>query len=346
MGFETHVFAWKCGDIGEKNADYFYPISIAEKEKILKICESIKISAIVSIGSDFAVHTVNYVSRIMGFPCNSVECEKMATNKYAMRMAFLEAGVPVPKFTKANVNFDFKTLYNYTFPLIVKPTDRSGSRGIFKSDTLKDVRDAIAIACKESWKHEAIIEEFFEGNEYSCESISYAGKHHILAYTQKFTTGAPHFIETGHKQPANFPKYMEPLIRDHITKALDALDIKYGASHTEFKILDNNQIRIIEIGARMGGDYIGSDLVPYSTGYDYMRMVIDISLNRPICWDKMNKPHNMEVRFIFNTTDYDYMQNIIRNQPQKVVRATCSNRNIFEKVTDSSNRHGYIIIKD
>ena len=88
MGLETHVFAWKSGDIGEKTADYFYPISIVEKKKILDKCLEIGIDGICSIASDLASITVNYVAMEMGLVGNSLVCTEKSTNKHKMREAF------------------------------------------------------------------------------------------------------------------------------------------------------------------------------------------------------------------------------------------------------------------
>jgi formate-dependent phosphoribosylglycinamide formyltransferase (GAR transformylase) len=124
MGYETHVFAWQNGDIGEKTADFFYPISIADKEKVLEICKRIKPIAIVSITSDFAVRTVNFVARGLGLTCNSEKTDIYATNKYKMRSAFKEAGIPTPWFIEVGESFSLDDVRDVKYPLIVKPIDR------------------------------------------------------------------------------------------------------------------------------------------------------------------------------------------------------------------------------
>ena len=97
MGIETHVFAWAAGDVGEKSADYFYPISIVEKEQILEKCKEIGINGICSIASDLAAITVNYVAHAMELVGNSPECALISTNKHLMREAFEKNGDPSPK---------------------------------------------------------------------------------------------------------------------------------------------------------------------------------------------------------------------------------------------------------
>lgn len=279
MGYETHVFAWQSGDIGEKTADYFYPISIIEKEKILEECKKIKPKAVVSIASDLAVLTVNYLADKLGLIGNNPENSIICTNKYEMRKAFEKANVKVPKFKNVSLNEEVN-IENFDMPVIVKPTDRSGSRGITLIKDKKDLKQAITNAIEDSFEKRAIIEEFINGDEYSCECISFQGKHKFLAITKKFTTGAPHFIETGHIQPANLSKEKVEEVKKEIFKALDALKIQNGPSHSEFKIDENGKIGIIEIGARMGGDCIGSDLVKISTGYDFLKMTIDVAMRK------------------------------------------------------------------
>ena len=100
MGFETHVFAWAAGDVGERTADVFHPISIVEKEAIWAVCREVGVSACCSIGSDLATHTVNYVQRRLGNPCNPERTDLIATNKFEMRRALKAAGVPCPGFLR------------------------------------------------------------------------------------------------------------------------------------------------------------------------------------------------------------------------------------------------------
>lgn len=88
MGIETHVFAWAANDVGEKSADYFYPISIIEKEQITQKCREIGIDGICTIASDLAVITVNYVANQLHLNANSMECTRLSTNKHLMREAF------------------------------------------------------------------------------------------------------------------------------------------------------------------------------------------------------------------------------------------------------------------
>lgn len=144
-GIETHAFAWKCGDVGEKEADFFYPISIVEKEQILDQCRRIGVDGICSIASDLAMITVNYVAEQLGLIGNSMTCTEVSTNKHKMRKCFEAHGDPSPwsRYVRSVKELDGASL---TYPVIVKPVDRSGSRGITKLTDGKGLEKAISRA--------------------------------------------------------------------------------------------------------------------------------------------------------------------------------------------------------
>lgn len=277
MGLETICFAWEEGAVCKDVCDHFYPISIVDKEAILKACQEMGVDGVTTIASDTAVVTVNYIASHMGLISNPDEYSETTTNKYLMRQCFMDNDVPSPKYALVDDDNHYQ-ITGFKFPLIVKPTDRSGSRGVEKVLDPVQLEEAILRARKESFENKAIIEEFVTGGEISVESISYKGEHNILQITDKVTTGAPFFVELEHHQPSSLPDDIKDKVTGIVRHALDALHIEYGASHSELKITEDGDIKVIEIGARMGGDFIGSDLVRLSTGYDFLKGVIEVAL--------------------------------------------------------------------
>lgn len=345
LGYETHVFAWEDGAVGKNTADYFYPISIVEKEEILEKCKEIKPDGVCSIASDLAAITVNYVAENLGLPCNKFSTVKAQTNKFSMRKKLFDHGVKCPFFCETDGSNLDELKDTLPYPVIVKPTDRSGSRSICKVESAETLEQAVKNACESSFENGAIIEEYINGNEYSCECITQNGVHHFLTFTKKYTTGSPAFIETGHRQPSDIPESMQAKIRDEIFKALDALEVKNSASHTEFRI-DGDDFNIIEIGARMGGDCIGSDLVYLSTGYDFVKMVIDVAVGNEIDLSQA-KHHNVaKIKFIFDKKDYDEMLEFKNKYPEKIYRISDIDTEAFGNATDSSSRAGYYIVTE
>ncbi len=342
MGLETHVFAWAAGDPGEEIADYFYPISIREKDEILEKCREIGIDGIVSIASDLAMETVNYIAEKMGLPGNTIEATKISTNKHWMRKAFEAAGDPSPRSMLVDASTDPAAI-DLNYPLIVKPTDRSGSRGVHKVNNLKQLRNAIFKAREYSFENRAVVEEFVSGDEYSIEYISFKGKHWFISATQKITTGAPYFIETGHREPAPLDDDTVEHIKAISEHALDTLGLENGAAHIEIKI-DGDNIRIIEIGGRMGGDFIGSDLVELSTGYDYVRAVIDVAMGNEPEIPQISRREFAGVNFIMDADDVVEYEKFKQEHPGTILREHIDT-DFADIVTDSSNRHGYYIFK-
>jgi len=342
MGIETHVFAWGVNDVGEKIADHFYPISITEKDAILLRCIEIGINGICSIASDLAVITVNYVAEKMGLIGNGQENTYFSTNKYNMRCAFYENGDPSPKSILVRSVDDIDK--DLTFPVIVKPLDRSGSRGIFKVDKYEELNAAILNAEENGFIKNALIEEYVEGEEYSVECISYNGKHNYLAITQKYTTGAPRFVEIGHLEPALLSNDIVEKIVTVIFHALDTLRMKNGASHSEIKITPNGEIKIIEIGSRMGGDFIGSTLVHHSSGVDFVRAVIQIALGEAPCLFPNVEKGIVGIRYICATEDFESFYDLKMNHPEYILEESIPD--VFpNEITDSSSRAGYFIFK-
>lgn len=342
MGLEVHCFAWADGAVCKDVADYFYPIDVKEKDQILEVCQRVGINGITTIAADLPVSTINYVASKMGLVSNPDEYSEVTTNKYKMRCCFMEEGVPSPKFSlvKSDGNFD---LEGFQSPLIVKPTDRSGSKGVEKVLESVDLEAAIRRAQEVSFHKEAIIEEFVTGREISVESISYRGKHAILQITDKVTTGAPFFVELEHHQPSSLPEEIKTRVRGIVFKALDALHIQYGASHSELKITEDGEIKVIEIGARMGGDFIGSNLVQLSTGYDFLKGVIEVALG------EYHEPVITEQSYsgvYFLSEETKRIKPIIdnwKNYPE-IVTAEITD-SVLHHIECSGDRSGYFIYK-
>lgn len=340
MGLVVHCFAWEKGAVCKYEADFFYPISIVEKDEILKICMKQKIDGICTIASDVAAPTVAYVAEQMGLVGNSYESAVKASNKFLMRNAFMKVNLPCPQYEMVTSAVEArKTKWNY--PLIVKPTDRSGSLGVTMVLKEEELVSAIDKALSVAFKHQAMMEEFIEGQEISVEFISFQGKHYPLQITDKVTTEAPHFVELEHHQPSSLSKEMYQKIYQITEKALDALGITNGASHSEYKITREGRIVIMEIGARMGGDFIGSSLVQLSTGYDFVKGVIEVALaefHTPVLKD------NYYSGVFFLSEENRYLKHRIENWKTiaGVVKAEITDT-VIRPCECSGDRSGYLL---
>lgn len=342
MGLETHVFAWEDGSIGERTADYFHPISITEIDEIADACREIGVSGICSIGTDLGNITVSKVAEKLGLCANSVACVNRSTNKHLMRETFFANGDPSPWSIQVHDVSDLDGR-DLAYPIIVKPVDRSGSRAITRLESSDGLSDAVSSAIEVSFAKAAVVEEFFEGTEYSVEYVSWKGEHHFLALTRKFTTGAPKFIETGHIEPAVVSSELLDRVKAVISHALDGLGVEYGASHSEILINESGDIRIVEIGSRMGGDCIGSDLVELSTGIDFLRAVIDVSLGNQPDLEPRPHPGNAMIRFVFGDDDLVALERAKKEFKDAVEKVVLANSAPHE-IVDSGSRYGFFIL--
>ena len=197
---------------------------------------------------------------------------------------------------------------------------------------------------KESFSKEVIVEEFVEGREVSVEAISFEGKHRILQITDKVTTGAPHFVELEHHQPSTLPLSVQNRIHRIVLDALNALHIRYGASHSELKITPDGHIKVIEIGARGGGDFIASHLVELSTGIDFMKAIIDVALGKFIFPSKKESRYS-GVYFLSKETEYLFP--IINDSAKypEIIEAEITDT-FLRRIKCSSDRSGYLIYQN
>ena len=346
LGVKTICFAWEDGAVCRNHADKYYPISIVDKEKILSVCREEKIDGITTIATDVAVPTINYVAHELGLIGNSLESGYIATNKFAMREALKKSGVRCPFFQKiSSVSDALEAIKQTTFPVIIKPCDRSGSMGVTKVDKQDCLADAVEAALACSFCKEAILEKFVDiAQEISVEGISWRGEHHVLAITDKVTTGAPHYVELGQHQPSQLSQAILDEAVRQVKLGIRALGIEYGASHPELMVSKDGEVYVTEIGARMGGDFIGSDLVFLSTGYDFLKGVIEIALG------EFSGVHFGEKHYAgvwFYSPDTPQVKEIIEHQPRYpwIVRSEL-HEDELKPLTRSADRAGYFIYQN
>ena len=240
-----------------------------------------QIDGIMTLATDMPMRSVAAVAKEMGLIGIDAATALKATNKAEMRKALRSSGVPIPKFYEvANEEEYMEAVKNFTVPFIVKPVDSSGSRGIYE---VQDITDQKTI--KEAYEYcepfsrigDVVVEEYMSGPEVSVETISINGVCHVIQITDKLTTGAPHYVEMGHSQPTRHSREITERIKEVAIAANKAIGIKNGPSHTEI-IITSEGPKIVELGARLGGDCITTHLVPLSTGVNMVECCIKIAL--------------------------------------------------------------------
>lgn len=254
-------------------------VDIKDHEGCLQVAKDEKVGAVLSVCTDFAVRTVAFVAEALGLPGLSTQAARTCTNKALMRDALTRANLGRVAFGKAGFLEDAARIASSIgFPCVVKPVDSVGSRGVTKVEDESQLPAGFEAAARASSCGEVIIEEFVDGPEISVEAVTWDGKTRIAAVTDKITNGPPNFVELGHTQPSVFSD--EEVVRETVQDCVRALGVNWSATHTELRLTEKGP-RVMEVGARLGGDRITSDLVPLSTGIDLMEAVIQVSFGRP-----------------------------------------------------------------
>ena len=282
MGLEVAVADYDPKAVGIPFADRYFNASTIDVDAICKVAQEYRPDGIMTLATDMPMRSVAAATALLGLPGISMDTAIKATDKGEMIKAFEAHGVESPWFRVIKDGEDLKAVKrDFTYPCVMKPTDNAGSRGVTLLRSEEDLEDAYVYSRGQSRGGEVIVEEFLQGSEVSVEVMVVDGDPHVLAVTDKLTTGAPHFVEMGHSQPSQLPVPDVERIKDLAVRAVRAVGINCGPAHVE--IMDTKEgPKMIELGARMGGDCITTHLVPLSTGIDMVRATIDVSLgNKP-----------------------------------------------------------------
>ena len=327
-------------------------ISTIDIPNVVKAAKRNKVDGVVTLASDMPMRSVAAVAKEMGLVGISDDTALKATNKAVMRQALYEYGVPVPRFYKASNREEYeKSTAEFHAPFIVKPADNSGSRGIFKISDLNDqqtIRDAYDYSRASSRSGDVVVEEYMEGPEVSVETLTVDGECHVIQITDKLTTGAPHFVEMGHSQPTQLDADTAEKIREVAKAANKAIGIENGPSHTEIIVTEEGP-KIVELGARLGGDCITTHLVPLSTGVDMVECCIKIALGeKPDITPKWSKGSairyfNQKAGLIKKIDGITDARNIAGVREVAIVHGVGER---ITEVTDSASRMGFVIAQE
>lgn len=260
------------------DVDAFEVVGGQDYEGTCAVVEKHGIDAIVTTATDKPLVMMARIAEKYGFPFYSVETAQWSTDKFQMKHRFELGDVP---HAQGRLISKVEEAEGLVFPVIVKPRDNSGSRGVKLCRNQEELKASINEALDNSKLDSVLVEEFIEGPEYSIESLHHDGKSEVIQFTEKKTTEFPYNVELGHIQPANISDENKQKIREIIEKIGKALNFENCPSHTELKINDRG-IFVIETSPRLGGDYITSTLTPLSTGINLEDELLKMALGETV----------------------------------------------------------------
>lgn len=276
------------------------PGGLMNEDKLVAIAKEEHVDGVIHPCSEVAMMVMGRINDELNLHGISRETAMRATNKHLMREAFEAYGAPSPKsYCTASVEEGWSLFSSIGGKAILKPSRNSGSRGIseIEPDISKEDFSALFERSKdESRDASVMIEQFIEGPEFSIEIIVCNGVVNVLQVTDKKTTEAPYFVELGHSQPSQFPKEVVDAIKDAAIKGVKALNLNDCAAHAEVKYQEGKPY-IMEIGARLGGDFISTELTHLSTGIDMVVAAINVALGNDPNLDSVAEPQGVAIRY-------------------------------------------------
>ncbi|HRZ26021.1 MAG TPA: alpha-hydroxy-acid oxidizing protein [Spirochaetota bacterium] len=283
MGCRVIVTDYNPDAIGMKAADIPIVMSTRDIEGSVRVAKSqnelTPIKAVLTVGTDASM-TVAAVANALNLPGIKFEDAEAATNKIKMRMRFKENDVPSPNFLPVWSLSDAKKACKILgFPLVMKPSDNMGARGVSRIDNLNQVSDAFQFSKSASPSGELIIEEYMEGPELSIDAIIYNNEITFTGVADRIIEYPPYFVETGHTMPSSLPKKIQDQACEVMRKGIRALGITIGAAKGDIKITKDGPM-IGELAARLSGGFMSAYTYPLSSGVDLMRAAIEVALGQ------------------------------------------------------------------
>lgn len=346
LGHEVISVDMNPNAVGFRYADVKCVVSTNDIEGVLKEAEKLKPDGVMTLATDMPVRTVATVAEKLNLNSIDKETAVKVTDKGEMRKALRDKNIPIPKFFIVNNYEEYKSaIKNFSGSFIVKPADSSGSRGVFLVRDRRQATEAYNYSSKFSKNGRILVEEYMMGPEVSVEIFSVNGVVNVIAITDKKTTGEPYFVELGHSIPSLLDTGTILEINKVAKAAIGSIGIKNGPSHTEMIITEEGP-KIVEIGARLGGDNITTHLVPLSTGINMIDLNIKYALNEKINFKRtLNKAS--AIRYI--STDIGKIKQIrgieeVKNiKGIKVIEIDKKVGDYIREIKSSTDRVGYVI---
>lgn len=313
-------------NIAHKNSDEYVNVSIIDKEAVLKVAHEKQIDGIMSFGVDPGVVSAAYVQQQMGLPSfGPFESVEILQNKDKFRAFLTEHGFNVPKakgYTCAADAMADAAIWDY--PIIVKPTDAAGSKGVTRVDNAEQLKAAVDYAFDKSLSGHIIIEDFIEkqGCSSDTDSFSEDGKLKFVSFcAQRFDLNATNpYTPAAYSWPSTFTKEQEVYLTNEIQRLITLLGMKTNVYNIETRIGTNGKPYIMELTPRGGGNRL-CEMLRYATGVDMITAITRAMVGDPIELIEQ-KPYNGHWAEIILHADqsgtFDHLE-ISKDLPAEVV---------------------------
>ncbi len=266
---------------GIEYTDCFEHVDISSKaaiaESVMKWKQSSGLDGVFTAGTDFSA-CVAFAAEKAGLPGISYETALNATDKARMRRVFTAHNVPSPQFVEIDSAERRDAGLSFAdFPLVVKPVDNMGARGIRRVDSSDEYYDAFESAITNSNSGRVIVEEYLEGPEFSIDALVYKGEITICGVADRIIKYPPYFIEIGHTMPSAYNRDQIEAVTDVFLQGVKAIGIDNGAAKGDIKLTSRGAV-VGEIAARLSGGYMSGWTYPLSSGVNLTAAALKIAV--------------------------------------------------------------------
>lgn len=341
-GLVTHVVDYDESCVGSKISDHFHCLSIDDLEGVLNLARELGIVGISTVATEQGNITANYVAEKLGLIGNGLKVSLNTTDKSRMKQVIAIHELMSPR---ADVVLSKEQLLSLevAFPVIVKASDRSAGRGVALANNLEELESYYDESYAVSFNKKVLVEEYAVGPQYSLETISSSGQHQLVAITEMGFSGPPHFVETTHYLPAQLSLEDAKTLESFALECLNAFEVQYGACHIEVRLV-NGIPTLIEIASRMGG--WRHWMIESALSVDYLQLILDSSLGKPITFNAEEKGKVSYARNIFGLADYQRYREI-KDSEVLMVADLVKDNEPTKNATNLIESHGfYITLED
>lgn len=269
-------------------ADEFVQIDLKDRPALLACAQEFldrhHLAGVFTAGTDFSAN-VAYITQHCNLPGHNYEAAMNATDKVRMRECFQQQNVPSPKFVYVNsssqlgeLETEIQSWNNRKFsPVVVKPVDSMGSRGVIFVDELPMLVPAVDDALSYSRSGKVIIEEFMDGCELSLDALVYENEITICGIADRHIYYPPYFVERGHTLPSSLGKEVLEEVVSVFKRGVNALGLSHGAAKGDMKVTSSG-VKIGEIAGRLSGGYMSGWTYPYASGVNLTKNALQLAI--------------------------------------------------------------------
>lgn len=294
LGFYTITCDYLPDNFAHKYSDEYHNVSIIEKDEVLKLAKELKIDGIMSFACDPGVVTAAYVAENMGLPyAGSYEAVSILQDKARFRKFLQENGFNVPKAKGYHEIKDALLDVGYfTWPVIVKPVDSAGSKGVLKVEVPEKLEEAIHYALKYSHSNQFIIEEYIEkiGDSTDCECFSIDGDMIYVSFSnQKFDAKATNpYTPAGFTWPPQMPMEAQEELTKELRRLCRLLNLRTSLYNVEARVGIDGKAYLMEVSPRGGGNRL-AEMMHYVSGVDLIQNAVKAAVGEPCDITEMPK---------------------------------------------------------